>query len=122
MSRNPPVPVDPERLERDQSTVRTGFWAKIRATVGRVPFLKEAIAAFYCASDPATPLHVKAVLFGALAYFVLPFDAVPDIIAVLGFTDDAAVLFGAIRMVSSHITEEHHAKAQAWLAKLEQGG
>jgi len=119
MSNNLPVPVDPDRLERDQGTVRTGFWAKVRATLGRVPFLEQAISAFYCASDPATPLHVKAVVFGALAYFVMPFDALPDVVALLGYTDDAALLFAAIRTVSAYVTDEHRAKARAWMEKVQ---
>ena len=47
---------------------------------------------------------MKATLFGAIAYFVLPFDAIPDMLPVLGFTDDAAVLATAIKLVANHIT------------------
>jgi len=39
-----------------------------------------------------TPRHVQATLLGAIAYFILPFDFIPDMLPVLGFTDDAAVL------------------------------
>ena len=69
-----------------------GFWAKVKATAGRVPMVETALAAWYCAIDEATPPHVKAVIFGALAYFVAPIDLIPDILAGMGFTDDAAVL------------------------------
>jgi uncharacterized membrane protein YkvA (DUF1232 family) len=115
MSAHLPVPVDPERLEQDEGIVRRGFWRKVRATLGLVPFLADALAAFHCATDPRTPLHVKAVLLGALAYFVLPFDVIPDFIAGLGYTDDAAVLFAAIKAVSSYVTDEHRARAAAFL-------
>jgi uncharacterized membrane protein YkvA (DUF1232 family) len=59
---------------------------------------------------------VRAVLLGALAYFVLPFDAIPDIIAGVGFSDDASVLLIAIATVSAHITPAHRARAKETLA------
>ncbi len=111
--------VDPEAYARDREQVESGFWDKVRKTLGRVPFLEDAVAAYYCAIDPTTPFQVKAILLGALAYFVVPTDMVPDFIAVLGYTDDAAVLAAALRMVMPHIKEEHHDKARATLASEE---
>ena len=46
---------------------------------------------------------MRAALLGALAYFVLPIDAMPDLLPIVGFTDDAAVLAGAIKLVWMHI-------------------
>jgi uncharacterized membrane protein YkvA (DUF1232 family) len=100
--------------------VRRSFWDKVRRTLGLVPFLEDAIAAFYCALDPATPGWVKATLIGALAYFILPFDAIPDFIVGLGYTDDLAVLAGAIKAVGAHITDEHRDRARATLRRLRQ--
>jgi uncharacterized membrane protein YkvA (DUF1232 family) len=54
-----------------------------------IPCAEDLLAAYY-AFDQATPLQVKAALLGALAYFVLPFDTVPDMLPFLGFADDAA--------------------------------
>lgn len=96
---------------------RRGFWQKTRRTLGRVPFTEEAVAAFHCATDSATPLPIRATLFGALAYFVLPFDAVPDLLVGMGFTDDAAVLAAAFAAARVHITDAHRARARAWLLK-----
>lgn len=83
--------------------------------MGRIPFTREAVAAYYCAFDPQTPLRVKGILLAALAYFVMPVDLVPDFIAGLGFTDDAAVLLTAWRTVASHIAPRHHARAAEFL-------
>lgn len=102
---------------RDEGRVRTGFWQKARATLGKVPFTEDAVAAFYCATDSATPLPVRATLFGALAYFVLPFDAIPDIFLGLGFTDDAAILLAAFTAARLHISGDHRARARDWLRK-----
>jgi uncharacterized membrane protein YkvA (DUF1232 family) len=108
---------DIAQLARDEGRVRRSFWHKVRKTLGRVPFTEDAVAIFHCATDGATPLAVRAMLFGALAYFVLPFDIIPDMIAGLGYTDDAAVILAAARAAQMHITPEHRRLARAWLVK-----
>lgn len=97
--------------------MQQGFWRKARRTLGRVPFTEEAVASFYCATDSATPMAIRATLLGALAYFVLPIDAIPDLFLGLGFTDDAAVLLAAFTAARTHITEAHRERARAWLLK-----
>jgi uncharacterized membrane protein YkvA (DUF1232 family) len=104
-------------LVRNEAIARGGFWNKARRTLGRVPFTEDAVAAFHCATDSATPLPIRATLFGALAYFVIPLDVVPDLLLGLGFTDDAAVLVAAFTAARLHITDEHREKARAWLLK-----
>jgi len=109
-------PDDEARTLSRLETVRRGFWTKLRASVARIGFAREAVAAYYCALDPATPTRVRAILLAALAYFIAPVDALPDFIAGLGFTDDAAVLMLAWRSVAEHIDERHRARAEAVLA------
>ena len=86
--------------------------------VRRIPFAEDLLAAYYCAIDRETPTYVKAVLMGAVAYFVMPVDLVPDFIAALGFTDDATVLLAALRAVEGHILPRHRERAQARLENL----
>jgi uncharacterized membrane protein YkvA (DUF1232 family) len=109
-----------DRLARDRDSVRRRFWIKFKQVVARIPFAADLLAAYYCAFDKETPRHVQVALLGALAYFILPFDFLPDVMPVLGFTDDAAVLATAIRMVASHITPDHRDAARAALARLEE--
>ena len=101
-----------ERLAKDRESVRRRFWIKFKRGMAKLPFAEDLLAAYYCAFDRQTPRHVQASLLGAIAYFILPFDFVPDMMPVLGFTDDAAVLATAIRMVASHITPEHRQAAR----------
>src|SRR3546814_225961 len=108
----------PGALERNRARVERGFWTKLKRSVGRVPFLEDAVSAYYAAFDPQTPRSVKAMLLAALAYFVVPSDLVPDFIAGLGFTDDATVLFTTIRLVAGHIGERHHEQARQRLQLL----
>jgi uncharacterized membrane protein YkvA (DUF1232 family) len=107
-----------DQLAKDRAHVRRDFWSKLRKVVARLPFAEDLLTAYYCAFDRQTPRHVQAALLGALAYFILPFDVVPDILPVLGFTDDAAVLATAIRLVTSHIRPEHRDAARGALDRL----
>jgi uncharacterized membrane protein YkvA (DUF1232 family) len=100
---------------RSSRLVEKDFWRKLLNVAGRIPFAEDLAAAYFCAVDPLTPARVKGVLIGALAYFVMPFDAIPDFIAGFGFTDDAAVLAMAIRLVSKHVKDGHYMKARAAL-------
>ena len=109
-----------EQDTRNEERVRRDFWRKAARVAARLPFAEDLLAAYYCAFDQATPFQVKAALVGALAYFVLPFDFLPDVLPLLGFTDDAAVLLTALRMVSGHLRPEHRDAARAAL-RADQG-
>jgi uncharacterized membrane protein YkvA (DUF1232 family) len=106
-----------ERLAQDRESVRRRFWIKLKQVAAKLPFTEDLLAAYYCAFDKQTPRHVQVALLGAIAYFILPFDFIPDMMPVLGFTDDAAVLATAIRMVATNITEDHRAAARAALTR-----
>jgi uncharacterized membrane protein YkvA (DUF1232 family) len=106
-----------DRLAQDRDSVRRRFWIKFKQVVAQLPFAEDLLAAYYCAFDRQTPRHVQVALLGALAYFVLPFDFMPDVLPILGFTDDAAVLATAIRMVAGNITTEHREAARAALKR-----
>jgi len=106
------------RAAREAERVRREFWQKARRVAAGLPFAEDLLAAYYCAFDRATPVQAKAALVGALAYFVLPVDAMPDVLPFLGFTDDAAVLLTALRMVGAHMRPEHRDAARAALARM----
>jgi len=103
------------RAGTDETTLRRRFWIKLRQVARRIPFTEDLLAAYYCAFDRETPHHVRASLIGALAYFVLPFDAIPDMMFALGYADDMAVLAGVLRLVATHIKPEHREAARAAL-------
>jgi uncharacterized membrane protein YkvA (DUF1232 family) len=111
-----------DRLARDQENVRKRFWGKFKRLAAGLPFAEDLLSAYYCAFDRETPRHVQMALLGAIAYFILPFDFIPDMLPVLGFTDDAAVLATAIRLVAAHITPEHREAARARLKRVTESG
>lgn len=79
----------------------------------RIPFAADALALYFAARDPATPRKAKAMMIAALAYFVMPADAIPDVFAGIGFTDDAAVIAGMIALLGAAIRKEHRQMAKA---------
>jgi uncharacterized membrane protein YkvA (DUF1232 family) len=109
----------PAIAERNERVARRGFWRKLARVAGKVPFAEDVTAAYYCAIDPGTPLRVRATLFAAITYFIVPTDLVPDMIAALGFTDDATVLTTAIAIVGSHIKDHHITRAKRTLRQGE---
>lgn len=115
------TPIRPEDYvgpdaEKNQQAVRAGFAAKARRFLRGVPMSEDVIALYHCMLDPRTPIWVKGTAAAALAYFILPWDVVPDLLPLVGMSDDLSVLSAAIAAVSTHLTAEHRAKARAWLS------
>lgn len=108
------------RMDRNNASdnaenVRLNFWRTARKAARHVPFMEDVVSAYYCTLDRDTSRRTKGILLGALAYFVLPIDAIPDILAGIGFTDDVAVLSAAIAAVQASITAAHRSAAQKTL-------
>lgn len=116
--------IDPEKAlvpvvhKTNTMRVKRDFWPKMRRVATHIPFAKQAIAAWYATQDPETPFRAKAVLLGALAYFVMPVDAIPDVFAVVGFSDDAAVIAAVLATFGASIKDRHYDKAKDTLDRL----
>lgn len=110
------LPGDEAQQEKRTRRVRKRFWPTLKRAMRQVPFSRDLVAAYYCALDPQTPTKVRGILLAALAYFVMPVDFIPDVLAMVGFSDDIAVLTTAFAMISGHIKERHYEAADAALA------
>ena len=99
-----------------EAQVRRRFWPTVKKALRVIPFMDEVVAAYFAMRDPRTPTRARLTLIGALAYFVSPFDVVPDFILALGFVDDASILLAALAAVRSSIHEEHREAARKALA------
>ncbi|MEX2542770.1 MAG: YkvA family protein [Trueperaceae bacterium] len=100
-----------------------GFWVTVRrhaAKWGRA-MLVEILTLYYCMVDPATPLKSKTIIAGALAYTVFPADLIPDLLPVVGWSDDAAMIawagFEVLKSVSDEHRERAHTKADSLLGR-----
>jgi len=106
------------KIAGDEAGLRRKFWRKLLREAASLPFVEQLLTAHYCAFDRHTPLYVKAVLVGAIVYFVVPDHLIPKYVSLIGFVDDAAVVAAAIKAVTSHIKPEHREAAQRTLARL----
>ena len=92
------------------------FLSQIKCFIGYVPFVRDAVAMYFCAIDSNTPIHVKGRILAALGYFLSPADAIPDVITGLGFTDDASVISKTLATISFYIKKEHWQKADKFFS------
>ena len=112
----------PATVRVNEEKVREGFLPKIRRVAAKVPFAADALSVWWCARDPETPAAAKGMMLAALAYFVLPTDAIPDVLPAIGFTDDAAVIAALGAILGKTLTPRHKDAAKAFLARLSNDG
>jgi uncharacterized membrane protein YkvA (DUF1232 family) len=79
---------------------------------------------YYTLQKENVPKKVKAVIIGALGYFISPFDAIADFIPFLGYTDDFGALMMALAVVSIYIDKEIKDKAksrlESWFGEVDE--
>ena len=110
------LPGDEKEQERQSQRVKKRFWPVLKRAMRQVPFGRDLVASYYCALDPRTPTKVRGILLAALAYFVLPLDGIPDFFALVGFSDDIAVLTAAFAAIRGHVRDDHYVAADKALA------
>ena len=95
------------------------FWEKVKkfSIKAGKEVIEKALWLYYTAQSPQTPPWAKAVIYGALVYFILPADAVPDAIPVVGFSDDLGALAAAVASVSLYITSDIKEKSSKKLSE-----
>ena len=89
------------------------LWRKLARVAKRagIKVVYMALVLYYVSRDPRVSSTDKMKIFGALGYFILPADLIPDAIAVLGFTDDLAALTWAMYTASAYVTPEIEQRA-----------
>lgn len=94
------------------------FWSKLGAyaSVAGREVVEKALYLYYAAQNPEMPAWARTVVFGALGYFIMPADAVPDFIPAVGFSDDLGALAFALTIVIMHVTPAVKEKARAKLS------
>ncbi|WP_235185422.1 YkvA family protein [Desulfonatronum thiodismutans] len=84
------------------------FWDKVvgYAKAAGHEVIEKALWLYYAAQKPTTPAWAKGVVYGALGYFIMPFDVIPDFTPVVGYMDDLGVLAAAVATVSMYIDDD----------------
>ena len=95
--------------------VHKKFLPKARKVASKLPFVRDLFAGYNCMLDNETPRPIKAAIVIPLAYFVIPLDAIPDLIPAAGYTDDLGVWLASMKIFGSYINETHYHKADATL-------
>ncbi len=110
----------PDNIEKYQGNYsESGFWNKVKkvALKAGAKVIYVALILYYELADPNVSPKEKAVIIGALGYFILPLDLIPDAIPVLGFSDDLAALVAAYGYVKGHLTPEVKLRARKKLCE-----
>ncbi|MDR0703365.1 MAG: DUF1232 domain-containing protein [Planctomycetaceae bacterium] len=107
-----------QKYEKNYS--EKSFWQKIKGTVHKLggKFLEETLMLYYTLLSPETPLHVKAIIIGALGYFISPIDVIPDVLPLVGYVDDAAVIAATVKTVTKTVVK--HCKIEEFKEKARQ--
>lgn len=95
------------------------FWEKFRECAKSVGCegIRNVLRLFYALDSKDMPQKVKLIIYGALGYFILPLDVIPDFIPLVGFTDDLGIIAAALGVASLYITSDVKARADAKLAE-----
>ncbi len=94
------------------------LWSKlgIYARQAGYTVIEKVLWLYYATDNQKVPAKAKAVIYGALAYFISPLDAVPDVIPIVGYTDDLSILASAVVTVSFYINDEVKQRTRDTLA------
>ena len=80
--------------------------------------LYKAVQLWFVLQKPDVPAWTKAVIMGALGYLIAPLDFLPDLLPVLGYTDDIVAITFALIKVQGYIDEEVERKSKKILTKI----
>ena len=97
--------VDMTQYEKNYS--EEGLWDKVTSKVqaAGIGLIYKALQLYYAAQNPACPTKVKAGIYAALGYFILPLDIIPDFTPVIGYSDDLFAMGSALMMAQMYIDE-----------------
>ena len=97
-----------------------GLFKKITGCVKKagLGLIYKALQLFYVAQNPNVPMKIRAAIIAPLGYFISPIDLIPDITPILGFTDDAAVIAGAMAIAHLYINDEIKNKAKETIRRI----
>ena len=96
------------------------FWSKVKnyAKAAGETVLEPAAQLYYAFNDGDTPAWAKTTIVGALGYLISPIDAIPDLVPVVGYSDDLGILVAAVTATVMHIKEEHKQQAKELISRF----
>ena len=122
--------MDEEKMKKDLQNVEIekyaedysedGLWEKVSNNVKDIgkDLIYKAFQLYYVTENPNCPMRVKAVMFGALGYFISPLDFLADLIPVVGYTDDVCAIGAALIVAKMYVDDEVKFKSKKKIADL----
>lgn len=113
-------------FKKNKSFSEPGLWQKINKVSRRVGMkvIYPVVLLYYLFKSNDVPLKAKSLIVGAITYFILPFDGLPDFLPFLGYTDDLSLLLATVshlyKYISSEILEQTRTKISEWFADKEE--
>lgn len=106
-------PKDIEKFKSNYSDSK--LWEKLRAVAKKagIKVVYNALLLYYTLKDEKTPAKHKVLIMGALGYFILPIDLIPDVFVPMGYADDLAAIVAVVATVKCDITPEIKSNAKA---------
>lgn len=116
-----PEDFDTEELNAyAEAYTEESFWDKLLSYALKIgaKLVQQALVLYYALQDPEVPTWAKASIIGALGYLISPIDLIPDVIPVVGYSDDASVIAAVLILIKSYVKDEHHQRAKEKLAEF----
>ncbi len=93
----------PSKFEDGSSYIEDNFWEKVEKFGKKLSFTKDIKALYNYFTDSSIPWHRKSIVIGALVYFIVPIDTIPDIAPLVGYLDDLGVITAVIKYMGSEL-------------------
>lgn len=90
------------------------LWSKLRKVASNlgVKVVYTILLLFFAFRRKETPSWAKNIVLGTLGYFLSPFDAIPDLTPIVGYTDDIGILSFGLVTIAAYINDDVREKAR----------
>lgn len=93
----------PEKVKKGEEYVEEGLWNKVERVGKKISFAKDIMALYKYMISSNVSWHRKAIVVGALVYFISPIDSIPDIAPLIGYLDDLGVITAVLKYLGSEL-------------------
>lgn len=93
----------PESFDEGVEYVEEKLWVKLEKFGKKLSFARDIMALYQYLIDTTVSWHRKAIIVGALIYFIVPIDSIPDIAPLIGYMDDLGVITAVLKFMGSEL-------------------
>ena len=97
------VEIESKSSEDKEKYIDDNLWEKLERVGKKISFAKDILALVNYMRDPNVSWHRKSIIIGALIYFIVPIDAIPDIAPLIGYLDDLGVIAAVLKYLGNEL-------------------